>query len=238
MMTPRRSALLRGCLASAPFVIVVVPFAVLFGVVATEAGLDLLQVLLFSVSVFAGASQFAALQLMQDQAPVVIILATSLAVNLRMLMYSVAMAPHLGQAPLGTRALMAYFLVDQSFAASQVEFEARPELPLAEKVAFFFGTVIPIAPLWFVSTMVGAMLGQAIPPDYAIDFAVPITFLAITAPMLRSIPHIVAAGVSILVTLLLAGLPYGTGLLVAAVVAMGSGAMAEVLLERRRNHGR
>jgi predicted branched-subunit amino acid permease len=238
MMTPRRSALLRGCLASAPFVIVVVPFAVLFGVVATEAGLDLLQVLLFSVSVFAGASQFAALQLMQDQAPVVIILATSLAVNLRMLMYSVAMAPHLGQAPLGTRALMAYFLVDQSFAASQVEFEARPELPLAEKVAFFFGTVIPIAPLWFVSTMVGAMLGQAIPPDYAIDFAVPITFLAITAPMLRSIPHIVAAGVSILVTLLLAGLPYGTGLLVAAVVAMGSGAMAEVLLERRRKHGR
>ncbi|MCF8483868.1 MAG: AzlC family ABC transporter permease [Rhodobacteraceae bacterium] len=237
-MTPRRSALLRGCLASAPFVIVVVPFAVLFGVVATEAGLDLLQVLLFSVSVFAGASQFAALQLMQDQAPVVIILATSLAVNLRMLMYSVAMAPHLGQAPLGTRALMAYFLVDQSFAASQVEFEARPELPLAEKVAFFFGTVIPIAPLWFVSTMVGAMLGQAIPPDYAIDFAVPITFLAITAPMLRSIPHIVAAGVSIVVTLLLAGLPYGTGLLVAAVVAMGSGAMAEVLLERRRNHGR
>lgn len=238
MMTPRRSALLRGCLASAPFVIVVVPFAVLFGVVATEAGLDLLQVLLFSVSVFAGASQFAALQLMQDQAPVVIILATSLAVNLRMLMYSVAMAPHLGQAPLGTRALMAYFLVDQSFAASQVEFEARPELPLAEKVAFFFGTVIPIAPLWFVSTMVGAMLGQAIPPDYAIDFAVPITFLAITAPMLRSIPHIVAAGVSILVTLLLAWLPYGTGLLVAAVLAMASGAFAEVLLERRRSHGR
>jgi predicted branched-subunit amino acid permease len=81
-------------------VIVVVPFAVLFGVVATEAGLDLLQVLLFSVSIFAGASQFAALQLMQDQAPVLIILATSLAVNLRLLMYSVAMAPHLGAAPL------------------------------------------------------------------------------------------------------------------------------------------
>jgi len=238
MMTPPRSALLRGCLASAPFVIVVVPFAVLFGVVATEAGLDLLQVLLFSVSIFAGASQFAALQLMQDQAPVLIILATSLAVNLRLLMYSVAMAPHLGAAPLGTRVLMAYFMVDQSFAASQVEFEARPDLPLSEKIAFFFGTVIPIAPLWFASTMVGAMLGQAIPPDYAIDFAVPITFLAITAPMLRSIPHIVAAGVSITMTLVLVGLPYGTGLLVAAVLAMAAGAGMEVLLERRRNNGR
>jgi 4-azaleucine resistance transporter AzlC len=229
---------MRGILASAPFVIVVVPFAVLFGVVATEAGLDLLQVLLFSVSIFAGASQFAALQLMQDQAPVVIILATSLAVNLRLLMYSVAMAPHLGAAPLGTRVLMAYFLVDQSFAASQVEFEARPDLPLSEKVAFFFGTVIPIAPLWFASTMVGAMVGQAIPPDYAIDFAVPITFLAITAPMLRSLPHIVAAGVSITMTLVLVGLPYGTGLLVAAVLAMAAGAGVEVLLERRARDGR
>lgn len=238
MMTPPRSALLRGCLASAPFVIVVVPFAVLFGVVATEAGLDLLQVLLFSVSIFAGASQFAALQLMQDQAPILIILATSLAVNLRLLMYSVAMAPHLGAAPLGMRVLMAYFMVDQSFAASQAEFEARPDLPLSEKVAFFFGTVIPIAPLWFVSTMVGAMLGQAIPPDYAIDFAVPITFLAITAPMLRSLPHIVAAGVSIIMTLVLVGLPYGTGLLVAAVLAMAAGAGTEVLLERRRSDGR
>jgi predicted branched-subunit amino acid permease len=238
MMTPHRSALLRGILASAPFVIVVVPFAVLFGVVATEAGLDLLQVLLFSVSIFAGASQFAALQLMQDQAPVVIILATSLAVNLRLLMYSVAMAPHLGAAPLGTRVLMAYFLVDQSFAASQAEFEARPDLPLSEKVAFFFGTVIPIAPLWFASTMVGAMLGQAIPLDYAIDFAVPITFLAITAPMLRSLPHIVAAGVSITMTLVLVGLPYGTGLLVAAVLAMAAGAGVEVLLERRARDGR
>ena len=216
----------------------VVPFAVLFGVVATEAGLDLLQVLLFSVSIFAGASQFAALQLMQDQAPVLIILATSLAVNLRLLMYSVAMAPHLGQAPLGTRALMAYFLVDQSFAASQAEFEARPDLPLSEKLAFFFGTVIPIAPLWFISTMVGAMLGQAIPPDYAIDFAVPITFLAITAPMLRSLPHIVAAAVSIILTLALVWLPYGTGLLVAAVLAMAAGAGVEVLLERRRSHDR
>jgi predicted branched-subunit amino acid permease len=233
-MTPPRSALIRGCLASAPFVIVVVPFAVLFGVVATEAGLDLLQVLLFSVSIFAGASQFAALQLMQDQAPVLIILATSLAVNLRLLMYSVAMAPHLGGAPLGMRVLMAYFMVDQSFAASQAEFEARPDLPLSEKVAFFMGTVIPIAPLWFGSTMVGAMLGQAIPPNYAIDFAVPITFLAITAPMLRSLPHIVAAGVSVALTLALVWLPYGTGLLVAAVLAMAAGAGGEVLLERRR----
>lgn len=232
MLSPQTKALLRGCLASAPFVIVVAPFALLFGVVATEAGLNVAQVMLFSISVFAGASQFAALQLMQEQAPVILVLATSLAVNLRMVMYSVAMAPHLGGAPLGLRALMAYFLVDQSFAASSVEFEKQPDQSLSEKIAFFFGTVLPIAPLWFAASLAGALLGEAIPEDYALDFAVPITFLAICAPMLRSIPHVIAAGVSIAAALLLAWLPYGTGLLAAACLAMAAGTLAEILLER------
>ncbi len=235
-MTATRSAFLRGVRHALPFVIVVVPFAMLFGVVATEAGLNLFEVMAFSISVFAGASQFAALQLMQDQAPVLVILATSLAVNLRMVMYSVALAPHLGAAPLGTRAVMAYFLVDQSFVASATEFEARPNLSMGEKIAFFFGSITPIAPLWFIASFVGAWIGTAIPPEYALDFAVPITFLAVVAPMLRSVPHIIAAAVSILLALLLAGMPYGTGLLVAAAVAMAVGAASEVWLERRLRH--
>ncbi len=233
MSPAHRTSLWRGCLASAPFAIVVAPFALLFGVVATAAGLNLAQVMLFSFSVFAGASQFAAVQLMQDQAPVLVILATSLAINLRMVMYSVALAPHLGAAPLGTRALIAYFLVDQSFAASQAEFEARPERSVGEKVAFFFGTVLPIAPLWFGASLAGALLGEAIPESYALDFAVPITFLAMTAPMLRSVPHVIAAGVSIAGALLLAWMPFGTGLLVAAVLAMAAGAGAEVWMTRK-----
>lgn len=236
MTLSTRSAFLRGCLASAPFVIVVGPFALLFGVVATEAGLDILQVMLFSVSVFAGASQFAALQLMQENAPVLVILATSLAVNLRMVMYSVAMAPHLGGASLGTRALMAYFLVDQSFAACQSEFDRKPELTLPEKVAFFFGSVVPIAPLWFAASLAGALIGKSIPPEFALDFAVPITFLAICAPMLRSVPHVISAMVSIMAALLFAWLPYGTGLLVAASLAMAAGAVSERMMEQRRQH--
>jgi predicted branched-subunit amino acid permease len=226
----------RGVFASAPFLIVILPFAVLFGVAAAEAGLDLFQVAIFSASVFAGASQFVALQLMQEQAPTLVVLATALAVNLRLVMYSVAMTPWLGQASPGLRALIAYFLVDQSFAAAQAEYEARPQLTLAERVAFFFGSIVLIAPLWFAASVAGAAVGRSIPPDYALDFAVPITFLAIVAPMLRSLPHLVAAGVSILLSLALAWMPWGTGLLVAAGGAMTAGAVTEAALERRRAH--
>jgi predicted branched-subunit amino acid permease len=92
------------------------PFAILFGVVGTEAGLNLAQVMGFSVGVIAGASQFAALQLMSENAPTLIVVASALAVNLRMAMYSAALAPHLGPASLRDRALIAYMNVDQTYA--------------------------------------------------------------------------------------------------------------------------
>ena len=85
-MNARSAAFLRGVRAALPFVIVMGPFGMLFGVASADAGLNLFETAAFSLTVFAGAAQFAALQLMQDQAPLIVILATSLAVNLRLLM--------------------------------------------------------------------------------------------------------------------------------------------------------
>ncbi len=232
-MSLARSAFFRGLSAALPFTVIVIPFGMLFGVVATEAGLHVWETMVFTLSVFAGASQFAAIQTLQEQAPAAIVLVTALAVNLRMVMYSVALAPHFGQAPRWTRALMSYFLVDQTFATATVEFEKNPDLTTAEKVAFFFGSVTPVAPLWFAASLAGALIGRAVPPEWALDFALPITFLAMVAPMLRSLPHVVAAGLSILLSLALAWMPYGTGLLVAASLSMAAGALLDAWMERR-----
>ena len=231
--TPK-TAYWRGVRDGAPFLLVVGPFALLFGVVATEAGLNLAQVMGFSILVIAGASQFAAIQLMTDNAPTLIVLATALAVNLRMAMYSASLTPHLGAAPLWQRALMAYFLVDQSYAVSTVRFEKHPDMALSAKVAYFFGVVTPICPMWYVLTLVGAVAGTKIPPEFALDFAVPITFLAIIAPMLRTIAHVAAALTSIAISLLLAFLPYNLGLLAAAATAMAVGAQVELIWSRRK----
>lgn len=225
-----RAAFWRAARGALPFVIVVGPFGLLFGVVASEAGLDLLAVMAMSVLVIAGAAQFTALQLMLDHAPTVIVILTALAVNLRTAMYSAALTPHLGAAPLRTRAFAAYLLVDQTFAASLGEYERRPAMTLTEKVAYFFGSAAPVVPVWYGATLAGALIGQEIPPEYALDFAVPITFLAITAPMVRTLAHLVAAAVSVALALALAWMPYNSGLLIAAVLAMMAG--AEV--ERRR----
>jgi len=222
-----RAAFRRGLRDSAPFLLVVGPFAALFGVVATEAGLDLAQVMGFSVLVIAGASQLTALQLMSEGAPVAIVLASALAVNLRMAMYSASLAPWIGPAPLWQRACAAYLLTDQTYAVSLAGFEAAPAMTLRARMAFYLGTMALIAPLWYAATLAGALAGRSIPEAWALDFAVPVTFLALIAPGLRTLAHLAAALAAVVLGLALAGLPYNAGLLVAAAAAMAVGAEVE-----------
>lgn len=228
-----RAAFRRGVRDGAPFLLVVAPFGLVFGVIGIEAGLGLSEVMGFSIFVIAGASQLAAVQLMAEGAPLAVVLATALAINLRLAMYSAALAPHLGMLPLRQRGLMAYFIVDQSFAASAMEFERRPEMTPAARRAYFLGVIAPVCLPWYGTTLAGALLGTGLPPGWGLDFAVPITFLAVLAPMLRTLAHVAAALVSVGGTLALAVLPWNLGLLVAAMAAMATGAAVEIAQERR-----
>lgn len=218
---------LRGVRDGAPFLLIAAPFAMLFGLVGEEAGLNLAEIMAFSILVIGGAAQFAAVQLMVENAAGLLALTAALTVNLRMAMYSAALAAHLGQAPLWQRLLIAYLNFDQSFAIATAKYEAEPDLTIREKVGYFLGVAIPTGLTWWVFTLVGAVAGNAIPESYPIDFAVPIAFLAILAPGLRTVAHVVAAFVSVVLALALAWMPSGLGLIVAALAAMAAGAEVE-----------
>ncbi|NNE80799.1 MAG: branched-chain amino acid ABC transporter permease [Silicimonas sp.] len=228
--TTRNSAFRQGIVAGLPFLVVGGPFAALFGVIATQAGLDMAQALSMSFLVIAGAAQFTAIQLMNEAAPVWAVLAASLAVNLRMAMYSASLQPHLGAAPLWQRLVVAYLNVDASFALGIQEFEERPERPLGEKVAFFIGTMVLMAPLWVIGTLIGVLAGDSLPEGVSLDFAMPILFLGLVAPMLKRLAHLGAAVTSVVAALAFSGLPDGIGILFAAFLAMAAGAE----IERRR----
>lgn len=228
-----KSPAVAGFTDALPFILVVSPFGLLFGVVASEAGLKIAEVMGMSVLVIAGAAQFAALQQMLADTPTLMVIFTALTVNLRMAMYSASLTPHLGSAPLWKRALAAYLMVDQSYMLAVTKYEAEPEMSLSEKLQYYFGTMILIAPFWYAATLLGALVGKAIPPGLALDFAVPVTFLAMVAPMVKSLAHLAAALVSVVLALALAGMPYGLGLVVAAVAAMITGALVETVMVRR-----
>lgn len=228
-----RQAFWRGYLDCAPFTLIVVPYSMLFGVVARDAGLDILQTMAMTVLVIAGASQFTAIALLQDQAPVFIALAAALAVNLRMAMYSAALVPHIGHAPLGLRALMAYLMVDQAFAVAVRTYEDRPDMTPPTKVAYYFGCMALICPFWYGFTLLGALLGQSIPAAFSLDFAVPVCFIALTAPLLRSGPHVLAALVAGIAALAFAWVPWSLGLMIAAALGVLVGGQTEMFLARR-----
>ncbi len=141
---------------------------------------------------------------------------------------------HIGKAPLWQRALAAYMLVDQSYGVAIQRYEEDATMTVPQKVAFFFGAAMAVCPLWYVVTLTGALMGNAIPPEFALDFAVPITFIALTAPWLKSLPHIAAALVSVVGALAFAWVPYSGGLIIAASLAMMTGAGVEIWMERRQ----
>lgn len=216
-----------------PFIVIVVPFSALFGMVATDAGLNILQVVAMSAIVIAGSAQFTALSLLQEGAPVFVVLLAALAVNMRMAMYSAALVPHLGAASFRLRMLMAYVMIDQTYAVSVQTYEANPAMPLDEKVSYYFGCITVVCLPWYICTFLGALLGQAVPASLSPDFAVPVCFIALFAPMLRSLPHLVTAGVSIVAAVIFSGLPWNFGLIVAALLALLAGAQAEFWQRRR-----
>jgi 4-azaleucine resistance transporter AzlC len=147
----------------------------------------------FLLAVIAGAAQFTALSLMLDQVPIIVVIIVGLTVNLRMALYSTTLATHLGAAPFRTRALLAYSILDHSFALAYTKHQENPEMTLSQKLSFYFGTTGLVGAIWIVGTGIGAWVGTRIPDWLALDFAIPIAFIALAAPALRIMPQVSAA---------------------------------------------
>jgi predicted branched-subunit amino acid permease len=112
--------------------------------------------------------------------------------------------------------------------------ERYPDWTPQDRIRYFFGVVTPIAPMWYLMTLVGALVGSAIPAGFALNFAVPITFLAMIAPMLRTFAHIAAAFVAVVLSLTLTFVPFNLGLILAGFGGMITGAFVELMIEHSK----
>ncbi|MGB0439230.1 MAG: AzlC family ABC transporter permease [Paracoccaceae bacterium] len=230
----RRALFLRGMMEAAPFNLAVIPFSLLFGVVAVEAGFDIAQIMGMAVVVIAGAAQLTAIQLMQENAPTVMVIVAACAVNLRMAMYSASLAPHLSHGPLKWRLVLSYFLVDHVYAMTIAEYPKRPEWSFHDKAVYYMGLSLGVLPSWYLFSYIGAVIGSQIPESFALDFAGPIMFTALAAPLIRGAANIAAALTAVVVALLAADLPYSFGMVVGAVAGISVGVAVETWRATRR----
>jgi branched chain amino acid efflux pump len=197
-----------------------------FGVVARQAGLEPLQIVAMSVLVFAGASQFAMVQLFLQSAPIPIVIASVLFINLRHLLMATSLRAQLQRLPLLGRLVAAFFLTDESFAMATGHFRRG-----GRNLAYYFMFAISLYVLWNLATLAGIVIGGAIgdPRRLGVDFAITATFIGIVVLAIRHRSDVVIAVVAALVA---GGLALA-GASTIAVIAAGAIAPLIAVFARR-----
>jgi 4-azaleucine resistance transporter AzlC len=224
-MNQSMKSFLAGVRAEFPLLIGVYPFGLIYGTLALGAGLSPISAQMMSSVVFAGSSQFVAAQLIHDSAPGVVIILTIAIVNLRHMLYSASIAPYIENLSPRWKALLAYLLTDEAYAATIIHFEEQGMTPSSHW--FFLGAGFSLWFTWQISSAMGILLGTSIPLTWPLDFALPLTFIAMVIPVLKDRPVIASALSAGLVALLAFNLPYKLGLIMAALIGIFVGIILE-----------
>ena len=223
-----------GVTGVAPLLLGAMPFGLIYGVLAITIGLPVLMAQGMSMVIFAGSAQFLTTQLLRDGAPLLVMITTAAVLNLRHMLYSASLAPHLQPLNRGWKALLAYLLTDEAYAIAITRYwraDGQPDdgqQSSKYKHWFVLGTGLALWVTWQISTAVGIFMGAQIPDAWSLDFAMPLTFIAIVVPALRDHATVGSALVAGTVVVLTLTMPLKLGL----VTAMVMGILAGYAIER------
>jgi 4-azaleucine resistance transporter AzlC len=227
----RRAEFWSGVRDELPLLAGVAPFGMAYGALAVEAGVSRAMAQAMSVIVFAGASQIVAIELI-GSTPAVVLVFTVLLVNLRHLLYGASLAREVAALPLRWRWLLAYLLTDEAYAVTVARYRRGDASP--HRHWYFLGAGFALWATWQVTTALGVFAGAAVPESWSLDFALPLTFIAILIPALNGRAALATAATAGLVASVGVHWPYGLGLLSGALCGLGAG----LALSRAERRGR
>ena len=222
-----------GVRAEAPILLGVIPFGLIYGVLAISAGLSPLLAVAMSSIVFAGSSQVIGVQLIGSGTPGFVIVLTTLVVNLRHMLYSASTAPHIQHLSARWKWALAYLLTDEAYAVGITRYNQADVTP--HKHWYFLGAGITLWSAWQLSSAAGVWLAwqlnsaadAGMSTIWALDFTLPLTFIALVFPALRDKASIASALAAGAVAILAAGLPLKLGLMAAALTGIMVGLLIE-----------
>jgi predicted branched-subunit amino acid permease len=231
-----RSAYAEGFRAALPVLLGIVPFGVITGVAMVASGIAPLTAMAMSIFVFAGASMVATAQLLSQGTPAALIVLTTLFINMRFMMYSASLRLHFARLPLRWRLAIAYLQADNVYGLTLAKFSDKGASRSDEryKLAYFLGAGIPIWIAWQAAVLAGILIGAGVPASWRLEFAAPLAFIAMTVPLLRDramVAAALAAGVTVVAA---SGLPLRLNVILAAIVGIAAGLLAEKALARPR----
>jgi predicted branched-subunit amino acid permease len=206
------------------------PFALVCGVAAVNAGLVLPAALALPGLVYGGSSQAVLTQFLQSASALWVAVLSGLVVNLRMAVYSAAMAPRLRHLSTPRRMLAAAFLVDNAFAFMQQRRQEKPKESENQLLAYYAGLTCILWPAWIAFCVIGSLAGSVIPASWQLDFAIPLAFIATLATSVRSMPLLAAAVAGGVASVVWFALPLKLGLIAACLAGLLAGLIVERLM--------
>ena len=207
-----------GFLSIIPIISGIIPFAAVMGTSFANSKLTLIQAMFMNMSVYAGASQLAAIDLMKIKTSVFIVLLTGIIINLRFILYSAILSQKLRQESNLIKFLCAFTLTDQSYAV--MHSAQKKFITDSDAIQFYLGSALCMFIVWHTSVMLGFLFGNFAPSFLSLDFAVPLSFLAMLIPTLQSKKHKLVAVISSILSIVFYQLPFRSGLIGTAATSL------------------
>ncbi|MCB2180091.1 AzlC family ABC transporter permease [bacterium] len=219
----RQSEFFRGMRNTIPLLVGALPFGMIYGALGISAGLSPAAVIGMSLIVFAGSAQFIAVGLFAAHTPIIIIILTTFIVNLRHLLYSLNLLPEMKPLAFRWKIPLAFWLTDETFTVSVLRYQEIDSSP--NKHWFQLGSSLAMYLNWQLWTIAGVLLGAQIPnaEAWGLDVAMPVTFIGMLIPFVRSIPVLVSVVVAGILSILTHDFPLNTGLILSVVVGIAAG---------------
>lgn len=232
-----------GVKAELPILLGVLPFGLIYGALALQAGIPAAPALAMSSIVLAGSAQFVAAQLFSAGAPAAVLLLTTFVVNLRHLLYSASIAPFVRHLSPAWKWLLPYLLTDEAYVISILHYKtgtgepghqgtSEPGTVSGEREVdhrhwYFLGAGLALWTTWQLSTAAGIFLGARIPDSWSLDFALPLTFMALALPAITDRASTAAAVAAGALAVVASDAPLKLGLIVGALAGIIVGLIAE-----------
>ena len=192
-MNEKLNLFLKGTVDVLPLLIPVIPFGIILGAIGIELGFTPLETFATSFIIFGGASQIVFLQLFSGGASSLVIISSVGAVNSRHLLYGAVVSEHLSDLKLIWKIIISYFLIDQAYAISNGYLKKNKD---QNRYFHLVGAGATCWVIWQSTTLLGIILGAAIPEKLGLSFAVPLTFLAILVNDFRKFINVIVIIVS------------------------------------------
>lgn len=180
----------QGVRSALPIVFGYTPIGLAFGVLATQAGLTEWQVLLMSLLVYAGSSQFIAVSLLAAEAMTGTIVATTFLVNSRHILMSASLAPHYKHFSIPLLAILSFGITDETYAVTTAELTKGAKTP-----GYLLGLNATAQFWWVLSTVAGARAGSVIshPEAFGLNYALPAMFIGLLIMQIKGSIYVIAA---------------------------------------------